>query len=76
MKIDPAGKTCDEIAKAGALALQDFVDEMGLAHTVKDLNCGNHEVVEFNDKIEKLASRQIISKEDIETIVKLSIKGE
>ncbi|WP_294581635.1 iron-containing alcohol dehydrogenase [uncultured Thomasclavelia sp.] len=76
MEIDPAGKTCDEIAKAGALALQDFVDEMGLAHTVKDLNCGNHEVVEFNDKIEKLASRQIISKEDIETIVKLSIKGE
>lgn len=76
MEIDPASKSDDEIALAGAKALQDFVDEIGLAHTIKDLGCGDHEVDEFYDKIEKLAGRQVISKEDIETIVRLSIKGE
>lgn len=75
MQIDPQDKTCDEIALAGARALQDFVDEMNLAHTVKDLGCGNHELSEFEAKIDKLASRNVISKEDIETIIKLSIGG-
>lgn len=46
---------------------------MNLAHTVKDLGCGNHELSEFEAKIDKLASRNVISKEDIETIIKLSI---
>ncbi|MGM9942127.1 MAG: iron-containing alcohol dehydrogenase [Bulleidia sp.] len=76
MEIDPTDKTCDEIALAGGKALQDFVDEIGLAYTVQDLGCGDHEVNEFHDKIEKLASRNVINKEDIETIVRLSIKGE
>lgn len=75
MQIDSNGKTCDEIALAGAQALQGFVDEMNLAHTVKDLGCGNHELSEFEAKIDKLASRNVISKEDIETIIKLSIGG-
>lgn len=41
------------MALAGAIALQAFVDEMGLVHTVKNLGCGNHEVHEFYDRIKK-----------------------
>lgn len=76
MGIAPEDKTCDEIALAGGKALQDFVDEMGLAHTVKDLGYGDHEVAEFADRIDQFASRHVINKKDIETIVRLSLKGE
>lgn len=75
MEIDPENQTCDEIALSGAIALQEFIDEIGLAHTIKDLGYENYEIEEFSDKINKLANRNVISKNDIETIVKLSIGG-
>lgn len=75
MGVDPKDKTCDEIALAEAVALQDFIDELDLAHTIKDLGYGDHEISEFDYKINTLASRDVISNEDIEKIVKLSIGG-
>ena len=35
MGIVPVDKTCNEIVLAGGKALQDFIDEMDLAHTVR-----------------------------------------
>ena len=60
MGIVPVDKTCNEIVLAGGKALQDFIDEMDLAHTVKDLGCGDREVAELADKINQLASRHVI----------------
>lgn len=59
--------TDDEIAFAAGKGLQDFVDEIGLAHTVNDLGCGDHVIGEFNAKIDKLPNgtssvKQILKK--------------
>lgn len=76
LDVEPANMTDDEIAFAAGKGLQDFVDEIGLARTVKDLGCGDHEIGEFNAKIDKLGERNVISKTDIEEIVRLSLGKE
>lgn len=75
MNIDPTSKTDEEIAHEGAQALQDFYKEMGIATTAKELGVNKYDMNEIEQRINHLAKRNVISKEDIKTIVRLAIGG-
>ncbi|WP_052466287.1 iron-containing alcohol dehydrogenase [Beduini massiliensis] len=75
MGVNQEGKTCLEIAYEGALKLQEFFDDLGLVHCLKDMDMPFTTYQEFESEIEKVAKRNIISKEDLQRIVQLSIGG-
>ena len=72
MGVNPENKTDLEIAEEGADLFQQYIDDLGLPHTIKDLNRSGS-LEDFRERINKLANRNIISKENIEEIVLESI---
>ena len=55
--------------------LTDFYKEMGIATTAKELGVNKYDMNKIEQRINHLAKRNVISKEDIETIVRLAIGG-
>lgn len=75
MNISPENKSCDEIAYEGVKAFQEILLELGVANTILDLGIKKCEIEDMNDDIERLASKNVITKKDIQTIIQLSIGG-
>ncbi len=75
MQVDPKNKTDEEITQEGMIKFQSFFDEIGIAHSMKDLGIhGSLKVLmEVQNAIERVAKRKIISKEDLIKIINLSI---
>lgn len=76
MGVSQEGKTCLEVAYEGAAQLQAFFDDMGLAHCLRDMDMPFETYHEFQDEIDEVAKREVISKEDLQKIVQLSIGGQ
>lgn len=75
MSVDPTDKSCDEIAYEGVQAFQKKLLELGVADTILDLHKEPFDIYEIEDQINHLASRQVISKENIQKVIKLSLGG-
>lgn len=75
MNISPENKSCDEIAYEGVKAFQETLLELGVANTILDLGLQTCEISEMSDNIERFASKNVMTKEDIKTIIQLSIGG-
>ena len=75
MNVDPTDKSCDEIAYEGVQAFQKTLLELGVADTILDLHKEPFDIHEIEDQINHLASRQVISKENILKVIKLSLGG-
>ena len=56
-------------------AFQETLLELGVANTILDLGLQTCEISEMSDNIERFASKNVMTKEDIKTIIQLSIGG-
>lgn len=74
MNVNQENKSCEEIAYEGTKKFQDFFDKIGLPHSLKDLNIDVN-THDFDEEINEVAKRNIISKEDLKTIIELTIGG-
>ena len=72
MGVNQDNKTCEDIAYEGAKKFQEFFDKMGLPHSLKDLDI-HVNLNDFENEIDRVAKRKIISKEDLKTIMTLTI---
>lgn len=73
MNVNPENKSCDEIAYEGVKAFQETLLELGVANTILDLGFKKHEINEMNEEIEHFDSKNVISKDQIKTIIQLSL---
>lgn len=74
MNVDQENKSCNEIAYEGAKKFQEFFDKLGLPHSLKDFGMDEN-VNNFEEEINQVAKRKIISKQDLKQIIQLSIGG-
>ena len=74
MNVNQENKLCEEIAYEGVQKFQEFFDKIGLPHSLKDLNIDVN-IHDFDEEINKVAERNVISKEDLKTIIELTIGG-
>lgn len=73
MNINTERKCDNQIAKEGAEALQKIFDDLGLAHSLRDLGKDFTSYEEFQEEIDAYAAKGIISKEDLQEIIQMSI---
>lgn len=73
MNVNPERKCDNQIAREGAEALQKIFDDLGLAHSLKELGKDFTSYEEFREEIDAYAAKGVISKEDLQEIVQLSI---
>ncbi len=73
MNINTERKCDNQIAKEGAEALQKIFDDLGLAHSLRDLGKDFTSYEEFQEEIDAYAAKGVISKEDLQEIVQMSI---
>lgn len=73
MNINPERKCDNQIAREGAEALQKVFDDLGLAHSLKELGKDFKSYEEFQEEIDAYAAKGVIAKEDLQEIVQLSI---
>ena len=73
MNVNPERKCDNQIAKEGAEALQKIFDDLGLAHSLRDLGKDFTSYEEFQEEIDAYAAKGVISREDLQEIIQLSI---
>ena len=73
MNVNPERKCDNQIAREGAEALQKIFDDLGLAHSLKELGKDFTSYEEFREEIDAYVAKGVISKEDLQEIVQLSI---
>ncbi len=73
MNVNTERKCDNQIAKEGAEALQKIFDDLGLAHSLKELGKDFTSYKEFQKEIDAYAAKGVISKEDLQEIVQMSI---
>ena len=73
MNVDPEGKCDNVIAMEGADRFQKIFDELGLAHSLKELGREFESYEDFQEEIDAYAAKGVISTEDLQEIVSLSI---
>lgn len=73
MNINPEGKCDNQIAREGADGLQKLFDDLGLAHSLKELGKDFKSYEEFQEEIDAYAAKGVIAREDLQEIVQLSI---
>lgn len=73
MNINSERKCDNQIAREGADALQKVFDDLGLAHSLKELGKDFKSYEEFQQEIDAYAEKGVIAKEDLQEIVQLSI---
>ncbi len=73
MNVNTERKCDNQIAKEGVEALQKIFDDLGLAHSLKELGKDFTSYKEFQEEIDAYAAKGVISKEDLQEIVQMSI---
>lgn len=73
MNINTERKCDNQIAKEGAEALQEIFDDLGLAHSLKELGKDFGSYEEFQEEIDAYAAKGVISREDLQEIIQMSI---
>lgn len=74
MNVNQENKSCEEIAYEGVQKFQAFFDKIGLPHSLKDLGIDAN-IHDFDEEINVVAKRNVISKEDLKIIIELTIGG-
>ena len=75
MNVDPENKSCDQIAYEGVKAFQETLLELGIANNVEELGLKKYCVNDLEKQIKQADLENLISKQDIETIIRLSLGG-
>ena len=75
MNVDPENKSCDQIAYEGVKAFQETLLELGIANNVEELGLKKYCVNDLEKQIKQADLEDLISKQDIETIIRLSLGG-
>lgn len=73
MNVDPEDKCDNEIAREGAEKFQKVLDDLGVAHSLKELGKNFDSYEDFREEIDAYGAKGVISREDLEEIVRLSI---
>lgn len=73
MNVDPEDKCDNEIAIEGAEKFQKVLDDLGVAHSLKELGKNFDSYEDFREEIDAYGAKGVISREDLEEIVRLSI---
>lgn len=75
MNVDPENKSCDQIAYEGVKTFQETLLELGIANNVEELGLKKYCVNDLEKQIKQADLGDLISKQDIETIIRLSLGG-
>lgn len=72
MHVDPTNQSDEAIAAKGVQQFQAFFDQIGLPHSLKDLNI-TAKITDFEKEIAEVAKSEVISQAYLETIMTLTI---
>ncbi len=73
MNVNAERKCDNQIAREGVEAFQKILDDLGVAHSLKELGKDFMSYEDFQEEIDRYAAKGVISKEDLQEIVQLSI---
>lgn len=71
--VEQMNKSREDIAYESAVKLQEFFYSLGIANCITEINKSFSSYREFQEEIDNYASEGVISKEDLEQIVQLTI---